>query len=396
MSARAPRIETTHVGSLIRPDAVIEIMRRLDRGEAVDPAEHQAVLAPAVREVVRRQKQAGVTIVSDGEFGKSGWNFYVYERLRGIELRPPQAPQFGEMAISATDWERFGDFYAEYFAAEQEYNAPQGVFAAVGPVTYAGADAIGRDIANLKAAMAAEEVDRGFLPVVAPASCFPRLIDEHYGSEQGALMAIAEALGEEYRAIVDAGLDVQIDDAFVPFMYDVMVPPATIEDWRAWAAPQIDAVNHALEGIPAERVRYHVCWGSWNGPHTNDVPLRDVLPLILQVNAGTILFEAANPRHEHEWRVWEDVELPAGKKLAPGVISHATNVVEHPELVAERLERIARLVGAENVIASTDCGFAQGPYLRRVHPTIMWAKLEALAEGAATASRRLSGVGSGV
>jgi 5-methyltetrahydropteroyltriglutamate--homocysteine methyltransferase len=337
-----------------------------------------------------------VTIVSDGEFGKSGWNFYVYERLRGIELRPPQAPQFGEMAISATDWERFGDFYAEYFAAEQEYNAPQGVFAAVGPVTYAGADAIGRDIANLKAAMAAEEVDRGFLPVVAPASCFPRLIDEHYGSEQGALMAIAEALGEEYRAIVDAGLDVQIDDAFVPFMYDVMVPPATIEDWRAWAAPQIDAVNHALEGIPAERVRYHVCWGSWNGPHTNDVPLRDVLPLILQVNAGTILFEAANPRHEHEWRVWEDVELPAGKKLAPGVISHATNVVEHPELVAERLERIARLVGAENVIASTDCGFAQGPYLRRVHPTIMWAKLEALAEGAATASRRLSGVGSGV
>ncbi|HLK44346.1 MAG TPA: hypothetical protein VKT18_00095, partial [Acidimicrobiales bacterium] len=199
----------------------------------------------------------------------------------------------------------------------------------------------------------------------------------------------AEALREEYRAIVDAGLQVQVDDAFVPFMYDIMVPPGTMEDYLAWAQPQIAAVNHALEGIPPERVRYHVCWGSWNGPHTNDIPLRDVLPLVLEVNAGTYLFEHANPRHEHEWRVWEDVELPPGRRLAPGVISHATNVVEHPELVAERLERIARIVGPERVLASTDCGFAQGPYLRRVHPTIQWAKLEALAEGAAIASRNL-------
>jgi 5-methyltetrahydropteroyltriglutamate--homocysteine methyltransferase len=202
-------------------------------------------------------------------------------------------------------------------------------------------------------------------------------------------MGVAEALREEYRAIVDAGLQVQVDDAFIPFMYDVLVPPGTMDDYVAWAQPRIDAVNHALEGIPRERIRYHICWGSWNGPHTNDIPLRDVLPLMLQVNAGTFLFEAANPRHEHEWRVWEDVELPEDTILAPGVISHATNVVEHPELVAERLERIARIVGPQRVMGSTDCGFAQGPYLRRVHPTIQWAKLEALSEGARIASRRL-------
>jgi 5-methyltetrahydropteroyltriglutamate--homocysteine methyltransferase len=389
MTEQHGEIPVTHVGSLVRPDDVIAIMRRLDAGEAVDPAEHQAVLGPAVREVVRRQKEAGVDIVSDGEFGKSSWNYYVYRRLGGLELRPPAGERFGELAVTATDWERFSEFYAEYFPSEQEFEQPGGDFAAVGPITYTGQDVIARDIANLKAAMEAEGVAAGFLPVVAPASCFPNLIDEHYGSEAAALLGVAEALREEYRAIVDAGLYVQVDDAFIPFMYDVLVPPGTMDDYLGWAQPRIAAVNHALEGIPAERVRYHVCWGSWNGPHTNDIALRDVLPLMLQVNAGTYLFEAANPRHEHEWRVWEDVELPAGKKLAPGVISHATNVVEHPELVAERLERIARLVGPENVVASTDCGFAQGPYLRRVHPTIQWAKLQALAEGARIASRNL-------
>jgi 5-methyltetrahydropteroyltriglutamate--homocysteine methyltransferase len=259
----------------------------------------------------------------------------------------------------------------------------------VADVTYTGQDVIGRDIANLKAAMEAEGVSEGFLPVVAPASCFPTLIDEHYGSEEKALMGIAEALREEYQAIVDAGLYVQVDDAFIPFMYDVMVPPGTMEDYRTWAQLRIDAVNHALEGIPQDRVRYHVCWGSWNGPHTNDIALRDVLELVFQVKAGTYLFEAANPRHEHEWTVWQDVALPADRTLAPGLVSHATNVVEHPELVAERLERIARLVGPEHVMASTDCGFAQGPYLQRVHESIQWAKLRSLREGADLASARL-------
>jgi 5-methyltetrahydropteroyltriglutamate--homocysteine methyltransferase len=383
------RIRTTHVGSLIRPDDVIAIMRRLDKGEQVDPAERQAALERGVREVVRRQKQAGVDIVSDGEFGKSSWNFYVYQRLAGLEVRPFVGEQFGELSVTATDWERFPEFYADYFRTEQDFEQPGGDFAAVEKITYTGQDAIARDIANLKAAMEAEGVEAGFLPVVAPASCFPKLIDEHYGSPEAALMGVAEALREEYKTIVDAGLSVQVDDAFIPFMYDVLVPPGTMEDYLAWAQPRIDAVNHALEGIPEDKVRYHICWGSWNGPHTNDIPLRDVLGLLLQVNAGMYLFEAANPRHEHEWRVWEDVDLPDGKILAPGVISHATNVVEHPELVAERLERIARIVGPDRVVGSTDCGFAQGPYLRRVHPTIQWAKLEALAEGAKIASRNL-------
>jgi 5-methyltetrahydropteroyltriglutamate--homocysteine methyltransferase len=383
------RIKTTHVGSLIRPDDVVAIMRRLDKGEQVDPAERQAALEKGVREVVRRQRAAGIDIVSDGEFGKSSWNYYVWKRLNGIEVRPPVGDTFEEMPIAATDWERFSEFYAEYFPTEQDFENPGGDFAAVGEISYKGQDEIQRDIANLKAAMAAEGVQEGFLPTVAPASCFPNLIDEHYGSSEAALQAVARAMGEEYRAIVDAGLNVQVDDAFIPFMYDVLVPPGTKEDWRAWAQPMIDAVNLALEGLPKERVRYHVCWGSWNGPHTNDVPLRDVLDLILQVNAGTILFENANPRHEHEWKVWEDVDLPDGLTLAPGVISHATNVVEHPELVAERLERLARIVGPERVVGSTDCGFAQGPYLRRVHPTIQWAKLEALSEGARIASRNL-------
>jgi 5-methyltetrahydropteroyltriglutamate--homocysteine methyltransferase len=259
----------------------------------------------------------------------------------------------------------------------------------VGLVTYTGQEVIQRDIANLRAAMEAAGVEEGFLPVVAPASCFPSLIDEHYGSQEAALMGVAEALREEYKAIADAGLYLQIDDAYIPFMYDVLVPPGTMDDYRAWARPRIAALNHALEGIPEDRIRYHVCWGSWNGPHTNDVALRDIIDLVLEINAGTYLFEAANPRHEHEWKLWEDVELPAGKTIAPGVISHATNVVEHPELVAERLDRFGRLVGFDNVIASTDCGFAQGPYIQRVHESIQWAKLRSLAEGAQRVSAAL-------
>jgi 5-methyltetrahydropteroyltriglutamate--homocysteine methyltransferase len=384
------RIAVTHVGSLVRPDELISHLRAIDSGEPYDEEAHARCLADSVRDVVVRQCDAGVDVVSDGEYGKSAWNYYVYERLGGIELRPhpPGEANFASVNDNPTDWTRFPEFYADYFAHEQEYESPGGDWACVGPVIYTGGPAIQRDIANLKAAMEAAGVREGFLPVVAPASCFPNLIDEHYGSEEAARIGIAEALREEYRAIVDAGLSVQIDDAYIPFMYDVLVPPATMADYRAWAQPRLDALAHALDGIPEERVRYHVCWGSWNGPHTNDVAMRDIVDLVLQVPAGSYLFEAANPRHEHEWRVWEDVELPAGKTIVPGVISHATNVVEHPELVAERLSRFASLVGPENVAAGTDCGFAQGPYIQRVHPSIMWAKLTALAEGAALATER--------
>ena len=385
------RIKTTHVGSLIRPDDVVAIMRRLDKGEAVDPAERQAALEKGVREVVRRQKEAGVDIVSDGEFGKSSWNYYVAKRLGGIEVRPPSGETFAEMPMVATDWERFSEFYAEYFPTEQDFENPGGEFAAVGEITYEGGAEIQRDIANLKAAMEAEGVEEGFLPTVAPASCFPTLIDEHYGSSEAALKAVAKAMGEEYKAVVDSGPERAGRRRVHPLHvrhHGSPGPRRTGSPGARRRSTREPRARGAAEGEgPLPRLL-----GSWNGPHTNDVPLRDVLDLILQVNAGTILFENANPRHEHEWRVWEDIDLPDGLVLAPGVISHATNVVEHPELVAERIERIARIVGPERVMGSTDCGFAQGPYLRRVHPTIQWAKLEALAEGAKIASTNLGAV----
>jgi 5-methyltetrahydropteroyltriglutamate--homocysteine methyltransferase len=248
---------------------------------------------------------------------------------------------------------------------------------------------VSRDIRNFKSALEKAGVAQGFLPVAAPSSVIPDRRNEYYKSDEALLQAIAQAMRTEYRAIVDAGLLLQLDDARLAVTYDRMVPPASFADYRKWAALQVEAINHALEGIPEERVRYHVCWGSWPGPHTTDVPLKDIVDLVLQVRAGTYLIEGANPRHEHEWQVWEGVKLPAHKALAPGMISHATNVVEHPELVAQRILRLAKLVGPERVVASTDCGFAQGPFHRRVHPSVMWAKLESLAEGARIASRRL-------
>jgi 5-methyltetrahydropteroyltriglutamate--homocysteine methyltransferase len=227
--------------------------------------------------------------------------------------------------------------------------------------------------------------------VVAPASALPGAKIEHYKDEEAYLFALAEALHQEYKAIIDAGLYVQIDDAFLPYMHERMVPPMSNAQYRRWAQMRVDALNHALKDIPEERSRYHICWGSWNGPHAFDVPLKDIIDLLLQVRTGHYSFEAANPRHAHEWRVWETAKLPPGKILIPGVISHATNIVEHPELVAERIVRLAKIVGRENVMGGTDCGFAQSPFARRVHPTIVWAKLRALAEGARIATRALWG-----
>jgi 5-methyltetrahydropteroyltriglutamate--homocysteine methyltransferase len=227
--------------------------------------------------------------------------------------------------------------------------------------------------------------------VVAPASALPGAKNEHYADEQSLIFALADCLHQEYKAIVDAGLYVQIDDAFLPYMHERMVPPMSEAQYRAWAQMRIDALNHALKGIPPERSRYHICWGSWNGPHAFDVPLKSIIDLLLQVNVGHYSVEQANPRHEHEWTVWQSVTLPPGKVLIPGVISHATNIVEHPELVAQRLVRLARIVGRERVMGGTDCGFAQSPFAQRVHPSIMWAKLRSLAEGARLASAELWG-----
>ena len=393
MSQDPGRILTTHVGSLIRPDDFAAMIRAQMHGEPVDQASFDARLKSAVLEVTRQQAEAGLDIINDGEFGKTiSWADYLVERVGGIVQEPPSTVDFtSSPALYSQDMKDFADFYAGYFATQEMDIDKMVGWVVREPLRYTGQAAINRDIADLKAALNGVEHVDAFMPSVAPGSALQARRDEYYKSEEDYLQAIAEVLREEYRAIVDAGFIVQVDDAYLATTYDVMVPGKSLEDYRRWAGLRVEALNHALEGIPIERTRYHVCWGSWNGPHVTDVELKHIVDLILQVRVGGYALEMANPRHEHEWRVWENVKLPEGRKLIPGVISHSTNVVEHPELVAERLTRLARLVGRENVIGGTDCGFAQTPYLQRVHPTIQWAKLKALAEGARLASRELWG-----
>jgi 5-methyltetrahydropteroyltriglutamate--homocysteine methyltransferase len=386
MRRSTERILTTHVGSLIRPPALLDFMRAAQAGRPVDRVAFDRCLTDSVADVVRHQAQVGIDVVSDGEFGKAiSWSQYALERLSGFERRPvaPGANPFQRGA----DRERFAEFYAELDARDGVATVTDSV--CVGPVRYTGQAELQRDIDNFKAALETTKVDEAFLPVAAPGSVIPDRKNEYYASDEECLQAIAEAMRTEYRMIVDAGFLLQLDDARTAVSYDRMVPPASFADYRRWVAASIELLNHAIEGIPPERIRYHVCWGSWPGPHTTDVPLKEIVDLILKARVGAYVIEGANPRHEHEWKVWQETKLPVGKVLVPGVISHATNIVEHPELVAERIARLARIVGRENVIAGTDCGFAQGPFHRRVHPSIMWAKLEALAAGARLASREL-------
>lgn len=383
MTSATNRILTTHVGSLVRPNDFAALLRRRMDGKVAD-AEYVPALHAAVQKVVADQVAAGVDIVSDGEYGKGiGWEQYVIERLDGFGPRLVLATEGG---VAFGDFARFADFYAEVWPKE---NYLEGIFPCVGPIKYTGQAALQRDIDNLKGAMAATGAKTGFLPVAAPASAFSMSPNQYYKTDEEYMFAGAEALRTEYKAITDAGLYVQIDDAHLPFTYDRMVPPATPKEFRKWARIRVDALNHALRGIPEDRVRYHICWGSWNGPHSSDVPLKEIADLILKVRAGAYSIEAANARHEHEWQVWKTIKLPENRKLIPGVVSHQTNVVEHPELVAERLLRFASVVGRDRVLAGTDCGFAQGPFVRRVHPSIQWAKLQSLAAGAALASKAL-------
>ncbi len=386
MKRSTDRILTTHVGSLIRPAPLQEFLRAKQAGTSYDRAAYEACLKSSVAEVVRKQAAVGVDIVSDGEFGKSiSWSQYVLERLSGFERRPIKAG--ANPFTRGVDRERFAEFYAELDAREGVSTTVEAV--CVGPISYTGAGELSRDIENFKAALQNVGITEAFLPVAAPASVIPDRKNEYYKSEEDLIRAIGAAMHTEYRMIIDAGFVLQLDDARAAVTYDRMVPPASFADYREWLALQVEVVNEAIAGLPADRIRYHVCWGSWPGPHSSDVALKDIVDLILGMKVGAYVIEGANPRHEHEWRVWETAKLPAGRLLSPGVISHATNVVEHPELVAERIVRIARLVGRENLLAGTDCGFAQGPFHRRVHPSIMWAKLDALVQGARLASAQL-------
>ncbi len=392
------RIPTTHGGSLVRPPRLRPYLLARYHRQPYDEEEFERTLAGCVDDAVRSQVEAGVDFVSDGEFGKSlSWATYIRERLSGFDERPPREGERPESQRFGLDRQNFAEFFADY----EKVQAPEGqperglMWVCTGPVAYSGQRELDRDIRNLRASAERHGAAGAFLPVVAPASIMPVLNDEYYGNEEEFVFAVAAAVRSEYRAIVDSGLMLQVDDAFLTMTHDSMVHrrpvPATEREFRDWAELRIEALNVALEGIPPERVRYHLCWGSWNGPHTGDVPLRDIIDLVLRVRAGHYVIEQAGPRHEHEWRLWGEVKVPEEKVLVPGVISHATNVVEHPELVRERLVRLARLVGRERVMAGTDCGFAQSPFTARVHPTIMWAKLRAQAEGARLASRELWG-----
>jgi 5-methyltetrahydropteroyltriglutamate--homocysteine methyltransferase len=385
MKRSTKRILTTHVGSLIRPKRLLDLLRARQGGQT-DDRSYADCLKESVAGVVRRQAEAGIDIVDDGEFGKNiSWSQYALERLSGFERRlvPLEANPF----VAGADRARFKEFYAEMDAQQAPSSDWDSV--CVGPITYTGIQALQRDIDDIKTALKGVAVEEAFLPVAAPASVIPDRKNEFYRNDEEMFQALAQAMRTEYRAIAGSGLLLQLDDARAAVTYDRMVPPASFADYRKWLEHQIEVLNLAIEGIPQDRIRYHVCWGSWPGPHTTDVPLKDIVDILMKANVGAFLIEGANPRHEHEWEVWQNVKLPDGKILIPGVISHATNIVEHPELIAQRIVRYANALGRESVIAGTDCGFAQGPFHRRVHPSIMWAKLEALTQGARLASNQL-------
>jgi len=403
------RILTTHAGALPRPDDLLTLNAQLPSDPELTHA-HRLRLRSAVQEVVARQTQLGIDVINDGEYGKTmrarldygAWISYVIERFTGFEDTggvdvghpfggsPPDDALKPGSHKNRRDRHAFPDVYAE---VDREMFAggprPMGR-PIVGKVSYRGHDAMQADIDNLRAALTTDVVSGfsrtssdAFMTSPAPGT-FGRDQNRYYKTQEEFLFAIADALRVEYRAITDAGFILQIDDPGMAENWDAMDPSVTLEEYRAYARLCIDALNHALEGIPEERVRYHMCWGSWHGPHLTDIPLRDIADLLLMIHAGAYSLEAGNVRHEHEWKVWRDVKLPDGKLLIPGVVSHATNVVEHPELVTDRIMQYAQLVGRENVIAGTDCGLGG-----RIHPSLAWAKLQVLVEGAALASRQL-------
>ena len=380
------RILTTHVGSLVRPQEIIDLMRAKEFGQEYDREELAERVRKGVAEVVQRQLAEGVDIPSDGEYGKSGFSAYVHDRLAGFEPRPKD-PNQGVLLNWGRDRTIFRDFYLEYDKTAE--TASGGPVVCTGPITYKGQAEVNTDIDNFKAGLAGTGHTEAFIPAVAPGTIELQRKNEYYPTDEAYLFAIADAMHEEYKAITDAGFILQLDDPRVVTQYGMPDPAPPIEEYRKFAALRVEAINHALKGIPEDRVRYHLCWGSWHGPHVTDVPLKDIVDIILGVNAGAYCIEAANPRHEHEWQVWENVKLPDGKKLIPGVVAHTTNLVEHPELIAWRITTYARLLGRDNIMAGSDCGFSQGAFTPRVHPSIMWAKLQALTEGAALASKQL-------
>src|ERR671918_1591438 len=354
MKRSTDRILVTHVGSLARPVDLMEMLVARNEGKPYDTAALAVRTRQAVAEVVQKQLECGVDIVNDGELGKSNFSRYTRERLSGFVERPV-SPHFRPTSIFGRDLVEFTDYFQKGGRASIGHHAR--VFYCAEPLQYVGHAEVKSDIENLKAALQGQHVEEAFLPAIAPGTMEHWMKNEYYPTDEAYLFAIAEAMHEEYQAIVDAGFLLQVDDPRVVTQYGMPDPAPSIAAYRKFAELRVEALNHALADIPSDRVRYHLCWGSWHGPHVTDVPLKDIVDIVLRVQADAYCVEAANPRHEHEWQVWEDVKLPEGKVLIPGVIDSTTNFVEHPEVVAERIERFARLVGRENVIAGTDCGF---------------------------------------
>ena len=395
-------ILTSHAGSLPRPDDLIEANRAREAGETTDEGSFQETLRRAVIDIVRRQTECGIDVPGDGEFGKAmghkvnyrAWWSYSFNRLAGLDLAgpgmneiPPKRSHAGEIVLSSNadrrDRQRFLAVYTD--PEGSVYTGPRAPSwpICVGPITYKGQEAIKSDIAHFQAALKASGIKEGFMTSVAPGSA-ARLANAYYKTDEEFVFACADAMRSEYKAIVDAGLILQLDDPSIAESWDLVNPEPSVADYQKFSMVRVEALNHAIRGLPEDRIRFHLCWGSWHGPHTTDIPMRDIVDVMLAVKCQAYSFEAGNVRHEHEWTVWEDVKLPEGKIILPGVVSHATNVVEHPELVAQRIVRFTKSVGRERVIASTDCGLGG-----RVHPAIAWAKLEALGKGAALASREL-------
>ena len=399
-SIRHVTISTTHAGSLPRTPELVAA--NADRAAGRPREDWDDFLREQVVALVRRQVDLGLTVPGDGEYGKAmsspvdfgAWWSYSFARTGGLELDTTMEWAVGRHLsepgrlrttgfVHRRDHQLFAAAYDDPTSGVMSGEAPTSHPKCTGPLTYTGQAAVAADVANLRTALDAAGASTGFVTAIAPGSA-ARIADEYYRDDRAYLFAWADALREEYRAIIDAGLVLQIDDPSIAENWDQIEPEPSLDDYLTFTALRVEALNHALRDLPKDRIRFHLCWGSWHGPHTTDLPMKDIVSTMLEVHAGEFSFEAANVRHEHEYRVWDDVTLPAGAKILPGVVSHATNVVEHPELVAERIERFASRVGPENVIASTDCGLGG-----RVHQQIAWAKLEALVEGAAIASDRL-------
>jgi 5-methyltetrahydropteroyltriglutamate--homocysteine methyltransferase len=395
MKRSTDRILTTHVGSLSRPDALVPLLKAKDRGQPYDRDAYAKLVREAVAEVVRKQGEAGVDVVTDGEQSKASFYGYVVERFEGFSRKPAPVSEAGNVRGASRDYRAFPEYYewsekiAEWAGGRGNDRNKYGMDVCTGPVRYKGHAVVRADIDNLKSALKDVPHEDVFMPAIAPSYIFATLKNEFYRTDEEYEQALADALREEYRAIVDAGFVLQVDDPRLVTYY-MMNPGASVEDCRQWAAKRVEAINHSLRGIPRERVRFHTCYSIDVGPRVHDMELKDMLDILLRVDAGAFSFETANPRHEHEYHVFERVKVPDGMVLIPGVISHTTNLVEHPELIAERIVRFARIVGRENVIAGADCGFAaSGIRFNDVHPTVVWLKFAALAEGARLATCEL-------